>query len=122
VTGAGGDREPRPVREALEEVSRELGLDPEHLGRIVARWPEMVGEVVAEHAQPRSLRDGVLTVAVDAPAWATQLRYLEAELLARAEREVAPGAIGSIRVVVEGAARDALPGSARGPRDPGRSP
>jgi predicted nucleic acid-binding Zn ribbon protein len=47
------------------------------------RWSELVGDQVAQHATPASLRDGVLTVAVEDPAWATQLRFLEAQLLTR---------------------------------------
>jgi predicted nucleic acid-binding Zn ribbon protein len=122
TAGRGDGDEPRSVRDALAQVSRELGLpDPEHLTRILARWPEMVGAVVAEHARPRSLREGVLTVEVDAPAWATQLRYLEAELVARVDREVAAGAVGHIRVVVAGATRDAPGSGPAGPRDTGRA-
>ena len=53
------------------------------LTEVFARWEEVVGAEVAAHAEPRSLRDGVLVIAVDQPAWATQLRFLGADLLAR---------------------------------------
>jgi predicted nucleic acid-binding Zn ribbon protein len=43
-------------------------------------WPDLVGEQIAAHARPAGLRDGVLTVAVPDPAWATQLRFLEGAL------------------------------------------
>ena len=48
-----------------------------------ARWEEAVGPQIAAHATPASLVDGVLVVDVDHPTWATQLRFLETDLLAR---------------------------------------
>jgi predicted nucleic acid-binding Zn ribbon protein len=53
------------------------------LTAVFASWADVVGEGVAAHARPRSLRHGVLVVLVDDPAWATQLRWLESDLLAR---------------------------------------
>jgi predicted nucleic acid-binding Zn ribbon protein len=46
------------------------------------------------------LRDGVLVVEVDSPEWATQLRYLEEDVLRRLGRKVRPGAVRGLRVVV----------------------
>jgi predicted nucleic acid-binding Zn ribbon protein len=43
-------------------------------------WSELVGEQLASHTKPLSLRDGTLVVAVDDPAWASQLRWLEGDL------------------------------------------
>ena len=51
----------------------------------------MVGDDVAAHARLVSVRDGVLTVAVDDPIWATQLRYLETAVVERATALVGPG-------------------------------
>ena len=44
------------------------------------RWREIVGDSVADHAWPVALEKGVLVVAVDHPAWATQLGFLEADV------------------------------------------
>jgi predicted nucleic acid-binding Zn ribbon protein len=49
----------------------------------VAGWEGLVGPDIAAHARPVSLHDGVLVLAVDHPAWAAQLRFMTAELLAR---------------------------------------
>jgi predicted nucleic acid-binding Zn ribbon protein len=61
----------------------------------------MVGESVAQHSRPRSLRDGVLVVAVDEPAWATQLRWLEADLLTRLREVLGPDQVARIEVRVQ---------------------
>jgi predicted nucleic acid-binding Zn ribbon protein len=88
---------PVPVRDALAEV----GLPaPGVLGPLTARWPEVVGPAIAEHARLRSLRRGVLTIAVDAAPWATELRYLEHELRARVAAIVGPDAVHEVRIVV----------------------
>ena len=78
------DREPRDLRDGLARVSRELGLaEPDAFATVMSRWSEIVGEAVAARARPRHLRDGVLTVSVDDGGWATQLRYSEADVIAR---------------------------------------
>ena len=50
---------------------------------LFGRWPEVVGEAVAAHATPVKIERGRLLVNVDEPGWATQLRYLEADLIGR---------------------------------------
>jgi predicted nucleic acid-binding Zn ribbon protein len=78
------EREPRSVVASLDVVARRLGAPPAAVvARIFAHWDELVGPDIADHARPLSLRDGVLTVQVDHPAWATQLRYLSPDLLRR---------------------------------------
>jgi predicted nucleic acid-binding Zn ribbon protein len=96
------EREPAPVTASLERLARRLGAPaPDVLTAVFARWDELVGPQVALHARPRSLRGGVLTVVVDDPAWATQLRLLSAELLARlATAAPDPAAVRELRVVV----------------------
>jgi predicted nucleic acid-binding Zn ribbon protein len=52
---------------------------------VFRHWEAAVGSAIAEHAQPLSLRESVLVVGVDQPAWATQLRFLTPEILSRLE-------------------------------------
>lgn len=82
------------------------------LSGIFARWQELVGEEIAAHAAPRSLRDGILVVEVDQPAWAAQLGFLSAQLLSKFEAAVGPGEVLDIRFRVVG------PGTAPGRRKP----
>ena len=53
------------------------------LAAVFAHWEQLVGPEIAAHAEPRSLRAGVLLLAVDQSGWATQLRYLAPDLLGR---------------------------------------
>ena len=93
--------EPRPVADALAEVGAQLGLpDPNVLAPLMARWAEVVGAELAPHTRVRGLRDGVLVVGAS-PAWASQLRYLSADLLERVREVVGAESVKEVRVSVD---------------------
>ena len=98
----GGD-DPTSLGDALAAVGKELGMGATGaVSALSRRWPEIVGEEVAQHAHASSVRDGVLTVVVDGPIWATQLRYLKAVILERAAAVTGEGVVTSVRVRVAG--------------------
>lgn len=98
------EREPRRVGDSLNRVTDAIGAPaPETLSIVFSRWEQLVGADIAAHAEPRSLRDGVLLVDVDQPAWAAQLGYLSSQLLSRLEAEAGSGAVSEIRFRVVGA-------------------
>jgi hypothetical protein len=94
--------EPVRLGDSIAAVSAELGL-PEHdrVSAFVTAWPDVVGPAVAQHARIRTVRDGVCTIAVDGAPWATQLRYLEAQVVERAAGLAGPGLVTSLKIVVE---------------------
>jgi predicted nucleic acid-binding Zn ribbon protein len=111
-----GSDEPVALRDAVAAVGRELGMPPPgELGALANAWPEIVGDAVAAHATVRSVRDGVCTIEVDDPGWATQVRYAERQIVGRADACCGPGVLRSIRVVVTGARkpRDQAPNRGR---------
>jgi predicted nucleic acid-binding Zn ribbon protein len=63
-------------------------------------WDEVVGPGLAAQARPVALRKGRLVLAVVDPGWATQLRFLEAELLARLAEAFGPDEVTAIEVRV----------------------
>jgi predicted nucleic acid-binding Zn ribbon protein len=96
-TGANGEQGPRTLRQSLDGVSRSMGgTETAALAAVFGRWEELVGPLVAGHAEPVSLRHGVLVVAVTEPAWATQLRFLQEDIL-----EALNGAAGAKAPVAE---------------------
>jgi len=93
------------VGDDLERLVRDLaGVAPVSMHGVFDRWEEAVGPAVAAHARPVSLEAGRLVVAVDEPGWATQLRYLGADLLARLAQVAGEGAVTSVEVRVKPAA------------------
>jgi predicted nucleic acid-binding Zn ribbon protein len=90
-----------PLRDAVAEVGRELGMPaPDALATLVRVWPEIVGDALAQHAHVRSIRNGECTIAVDGPAWASQLRYLADTLVERANECCGAAVVTSVRVVI----------------------
>jgi predicted nucleic acid-binding Zn ribbon protein len=98
--------EPIALGDSVAAVGRELGMAaPDAIATVAAAWPEIVGDALVGHAEVRSIRDGVCTIAVDGSGWATQLRYAERQVVERAHRRCGPGVVTSIRVVVAGPER-----------------
>ena len=96
-----GPPPPRPVRESLDRVAATLGAGgAEPLRALFAHWLAIVGDDVAAHAQPLSLRRGRLVIGADDPAWAAQLRWLEADLLRRLEGALGAGVVTAVDVRV----------------------
>jgi predicted nucleic acid-binding Zn ribbon protein len=93
-------REPRPIGAELADVLRARGWDDRlAAARVVARWPQVVGDAVAAHCQPSRLEeDGTLQVVADSAAWATQLAYLKGTLLDRLAAVCGPGVVRGIQV------------------------
>jgi predicted nucleic acid-binding Zn ribbon protein len=89
------------VKESLDAIARRLGAPrADSLGALFNRWSEIVGEGIAAHATPRSLRRGTLIVAVDDPAWATELRSMTPMILERCAAVAGADMVARIEVRV----------------------
>jgi predicted nucleic acid-binding Zn ribbon protein len=89
---AGDGRAPRRLGESLDRVVEGLGGNSTKAvsgsptkgsSGLFSRWAELVGPDIAAHARPQRVHDGQLIVVTDDPAWASQLRWLASELVAR---------------------------------------
>ena len=56
-------------------------------GNLFVNWKNIVGDEIAQHAQPISILDNVLTVQSSSTAWATQLNLIAADLLATIQKD-----------------------------------
>lgn len=119
-SGPGADeRDPQPFGRLVSRMSTQLGWTTRLTnGRVFGQWSALVGAEVAEHAQPVALNDGELTVRASSTAWATQLRLLQRQLLARIAAGVGNGVVTRMRIQGPTA-----PSWRKGPRHiPGRGP
>lgn len=74
----------RPLSDGLDQVVRSLrGAGAQATYTLFGRWQAVVGDAIAAHAKPVKIEAGRLLVHVDEPGWATQLRYLEDDLVQR---------------------------------------
>ena len=76
--------EPVSLAVSLDGVVKSLrGPSRRAVGGLFGRWDEAVGEQVAQHVRPVKLDGGVLSVEVDDPAWATQVKFLAPTIIER---------------------------------------
>ena len=93
------DRDPQPLGRLASRLVADRGwADRVCAGVVFARWAQLVGADIAEHSEPVSLHDGELVVRASSTAWATQLRLLQRQLLARITAAVGAGVVTRLRV------------------------
>ena len=97
--------EPVQITQSLDGIMRSLrGTDRIQIGGVFGKWPDAVGDNVAQHVSPIRLDEGVLTVEADESAWATQVKFLSGTIISRLH-EVAGVDVERIEVRVAGSRR-----------------
>ena len=121
-SGAGPDaRDPQPFGVMIGKVAKNHGWEPRiSEGTLFGMWESIVGADIADHAQPTRLEGTVLHVSATSTAWATQLRYLQGQILAKIAKVIGHGMVTSLRITGPTApswrfGTRHIPG--RGPRD-----
>lgn len=99
-SGAGPDaRDPQPFGLMIGKVAKKHGWEPRiSEGTLFGMWPSIVGEDIAAHAEPTRLEGTVLHVSASSTAWATQLRYLQGQMLAKIAKVIGHGMVTSLRI------------------------
>jgi predicted nucleic acid-binding Zn ribbon protein len=119
-SGPGPDvRDPQPLGRVARDLAKKRGWSV-HVaeGTVLGHWPLVAGRQIADHATPTALKDGVLSVAAESTAWATQLRMMQAQLLAKIAAAVGNGVVMSLKIT-----GPAAPSWRKGPRHiAGRGP
>jgi hypothetical protein len=85
----------------LDRLLAGMGAPPaDALALLFDRWSEVAGLPLADHGVPGSLDHGVLVVKVVEPAWSTEWRYRQGEVLRRCDGLLGEGVISRIEVRV----------------------
>ena len=93
--------DPDNVGAPLDRILRRMGAPSSRtVATVEERWIELVGESLAAHTRLLRVRDGVIVVAVDDPAWASELRWMGDTLAARAREVLGDASITGIEVRV----------------------
>ena len=91
--------DPTRLRQLLGPLGRKLGVeDGASSAKLWRSWGDVVGAEIAAHAEPTSLREGVLRVRTQSTVWATEIGYLAPEIARRANDLIGPGCIREVRV------------------------
>jgi len=105
-------RDPLLLGDQLDRLLSDRGWKVDvAVGSVMGRWPQIVGDEVAQHCTPVTFELGVLTVRADSTAWTTQLRLLEASIMGRLDNEVGKGTVAALKIVGPSA-----PSWSKGPR------
>ena len=91
---------PTPLLSALDNLASTMGLtNVDSINALFVDWPEIVGEQLAQHCAPRSLRDQILTIEASDQQWATELKWMTSLLMERCCAALGPGAVTDVRIV-----------------------
>lgn len=72
-----------PLASILDDIAKRFGLSVRLLEhRLQRQWPTIVGEHVAAHTRPESIRFKKLYVIADSSVWVQQLAFLKPSLIA----------------------------------------
>ncbi|GGX78271.1 DUF721 domain-containing protein [Streptomyces fructofermentans] len=105
-SGAHADgRDPMALGSAINRLINERGWEaPAAVGGVMGRWPQIVGDDLAKHCEPEKYdeEERVLIVRCDSTAWATNLRLLAPQLVARLNEDLGHGTVRLIKVLGPG--------------------
>jgi predicted nucleic acid-binding Zn ribbon protein len=105
-------RDPLLLGDQMDRLMADRGWKVDvAVGSVMGRWPDIVGEEVAQHCTPVTFEFGVLTVRADSTAWTTQLKLLESSIMTRLEGEVGKDTVTALKIVGPSA-----PSWSKGPR------
>ncbi len=91
---------------ALGPLIKDLGLeDALRLYRVKKSWKETLGEPLAIHTSPTSLKGGLLHINADTPAWLQQVGYYRAKVI----EKLAKFGVSDIRAKLGRVERDIYP-------------
>jgi predicted nucleic acid-binding Zn ribbon protein len=112
-------RQPKSIASTMDSLIQSFGWENKlSEGELFANWREIVGDKVAENSFPEDLNKGILTVRCKSTAWATQLRIMGADILAKINNKLPALEIKEVKFIGPQA-----PSFKRGLRSvPGRGP
>ena len=94
------DRDPQPFGRLVSRVAMDRGWSSRLTdATVLGRWPQLAGPEIADHCTPVSLRDGELVLQAESTAWATQLRQLQRQIVAKLAVAVGDDVVRRVRIV-----------------------
>lgn len=94
-------RDPSRISDSLDNLVKRMGGSSSlALATLFDSWAEMVGPALAAVSAPISMKGDTLTIGVTDPAWVTQVRFLEKEILAAVSQHVGDARLKHLEVRV----------------------
>jgi predicted nucleic acid-binding Zn ribbon protein len=94
------DRDPRLLSEAVDRLIEAKGWATDiNVHTLLARWSSLVGGINAAHSHPESYAVTVLTIRAESTVWATSLRSIAPQLVARLNDQLGQGTVTRVNVL-----------------------
>jgi predicted nucleic acid-binding Zn ribbon protein len=92
----------RLLGESVETLlkNHQLGSTNE-LVEVINLWPSLVGDRMSGHATPIKIEADELIVAVDHPAWATELRLMNSKVTKQLKEKLETTSINRLKVHIQ---------------------
>ena len=103
-TGADGRALPRSYKVSSfgallgKEVQQRNWTEKMAHGWVMGHWDELVGEKIAQHTSVQMIKEGEVHVECDSTAWATQMKYMQREVLAAIAAKVGPDVVTKLHI------------------------
>ncbi|OEX92141.1 hypothetical protein A0K93_10865 [Corynebacterium sp. BCW_4722] len=103
-TGADGRALPRSYKVSSfgallgKEVRQRDWTEKMAHGWIMGHWPELVGAKIAQHTTVEMIKDGEVFITCDTTAWATQMKYMQREVLSAIAATVGPDVVTKLHI------------------------
>ena len=95
------DDEPKQLGWSVERLLHTMKApSTDVLNAVFMQWPRIVGESLAVHVRPSLIDDRTLVVIADDSAWASQIQWLETELVGKIAEVSGSDRIQTIKVRV----------------------
>ena len=93
------ENDPLNMRESIREWAKDFSPgDTDAWATLSPKWNSIVGDDVALNSRPHSLRDGVLVIVADDPAWVSHLSYLQSTIASAANDVLGYEAVREVKV------------------------
>jgi len=95
----------RHISSAVDRLIEGIG-PKDGLSLVIREWPAVVGEALAAHSTPASLRDGRLVVECSGSVYSQELQLLSRKLIAALSEALGDGVVEELRFTVAKQRRD----------------
>lgn len=84
------------IKDIFKDIDERGAAGPQK-GSVLLAWERAVGQKGAQHSEPASLKNKVLTINVDSSVWIYQFRLKEKDILKKLNRTLKEHPIETIR-------------------------
>lgn len=103
INGKNKLKSPDNFSGVLGRILKSFGLSERYNGwTVVSKWPEIVGNEIAQKAKAISYEDGCLVVAVEDDSWRQELSMRNDEIMKKIKEYSSGKAVKKIRLIHSG--------------------